>query len=176
MTNSRYNHLRVHLNHLFFLALLLWPGDHLRPWAFALVLVGEALRTWSAGLLRKNEALATAGPYRFTRNPLYVGSLISGLGAALTTGNDWLLLAIPVLFLPLYHGMIKREERGLLEMYGDAYEKYMGQVPRYIGWRRGPADTGGFSWRTALVNQEHHTWLALLIFVCLLALRVHLWR
>lgn len=174
MTNAQYNRLRTHLNHGFFLALLLWPGPHLRPWALLLMAAGTMLRTWAAGLLCKNRVLTTAGPYRFTRNPLYVGSLLSGLGAALFAGNDWLLLAV-LLFVPLYHGMIKREEADLGRFHGEAYQGYLAQVPRYLGLRVGPPQAGGFSWRMAVTNREYEAWLALSAFVGLLALRMWLW-
>ena len=50
-------------------------------------LLGLLLRAWASGHLRKNDALATSGPYAYTRNPLYLGSFIMGLGFTLASGR-----------------------------------------------------------------------------------------
>ena len=47
-----------------------------------LIVLGLLLRAWASGNVRKDEALATSGPYAYTRNPLYLGSLLIGIGFA----------------------------------------------------------------------------------------------
>ena len=62
-----------------------------RPWTLVvgglIALPGLALRAWATGHLRKNDALATTGPYAYTRNPLYLGSLVIGLGFTIAAGR-----------------------------------------------------------------------------------------
>ena len=62
-------------------------------------LPGLALRAWATGHLRKNDALATTGPYAYTRNPLYLGSFVIGLGFTIAAGRLILGLVFAVLFL-----------------------------------------------------------------------------
>ncbi|MHB8068642.1 MAG: methyltransferase family protein [Desulfobaccales bacterium] len=77
------------------------------------------------------EELFSAGPYRFSRNPMYVSSTIVFMGICLATANLVLsgYLAIAVL---LQHFMILAEERICKEKYGVAFEGYLRQVPRYL--------------------------------------------
>ena len=58
-------------------------------------LVGLALRAWASGHIRKNDRLAVSGPYAHTRNPLYLGSFILGLGFTVAAASS------PLLFLLL---------------------------------------------------------------------------
>src|SRR3982751_6758022 len=50
-------------------------------------ILGLAIRAWAAGHIRKNAQLATSGPYAFTRNPLYLGSFLLGLGFTIASGR-----------------------------------------------------------------------------------------
>ena len=61
-------------------------------------LVGVAIRTWAAGHVRKNQQLAISGPYAYVRNPLYIGSLIAGIGLGISSGRVSILIAIITLF------------------------------------------------------------------------------
>ena len=54
---------------------------------------GLALRAWASGHLRKNESLAIGGPYAYTRNPLYLGSFLLGLGFTIAAGR-WFLVIV----------------------------------------------------------------------------------
>ena len=174
MDNRRFNSLRTRLNVIYVLLVLVLAHQVFWP-ALLLVALGEGIRTWSAGLIRKNSALTAGGPYRFTRNPLYLGSTISSLGLALAIQNYWLLLVLVLVFLPVYQGMIKREERELMGLFGDEYRHYLEAVPRYLGWPHSlpGAEPARFSWRLVCENGEHKTWLALLGVVVVLYGRVH---
>ena len=61
--------------------------------------VGLLLRAWGSGYLRKNDELATAGPYAHTRNPLYLGSFLIGLGFTVAAGRWVLTVLFALLFL-----------------------------------------------------------------------------
>ena len=180
MDNRLYNRMRTRLNAGYLLVVLALAHAPLHLSGLLLVLAGESLRTWSAGILQKGRTLTTGGPYRFTRNPLYLGSLLTAAGYALAIGNYWLLLAMLTGFLPLYHGMVKRGERELMSSYGETYRRYMEAVPRYLSPRCSPKSippgSASFSWRGVIHNREHATWLALAVFTGLLVARSFLLR
>ncbi len=77
----------------------------------ALVIVpGLLIRALASGHVRKNEALATSGPYAYTRNPLYLGSLLIGLGFCVAARSWWVGVALVVMFFAIYLPVIRDEE------------------------------------------------------------------
>ncbi len=77
-------------------------------------------------------ALVLAGPYRFTRNPIYIGFVLAYFGFAVMLTSMWvLLLLIPVLAI-LQRGVVVREEAYLERQFGDTYRKYKARVPRWL--------------------------------------------
>jgi protein-S-isoprenylcysteine O-methyltransferase Ste14 len=124
------------------------------------VILGEFMRTWSSGHIRKDASLATDGPYSLTRNPLYFGSFVLGLGFALMA-NSWpVLFAFLLLFGLIYDATIEDEEQKLLKRFGDAFVAYCRDVPRFFprvsGWRGGP-----FQWALVRKHRELNTWAAI---------------
>jgi protein-S-isoprenylcysteine O-methyltransferase Ste14 len=107
--------------------------------SFALGLVplaaGEALRLWAAGHLVKNEILVTSGPYRFTRNPLYLGRLLIFTGlcviAHLPWGAGWIVLVLGWgVFFAYYLPRKERvEPERLRTAHGADYARYAAAVP-----------------------------------------------
>jgi protein-S-isoprenylcysteine O-methyltransferase Ste14 len=76
--------------------------------------------------------LMASGPYRFTRNPLYLSLILLQLGFGLIFLNGWMmLLLIPVALIVRYY-VIAREEAYLLRRFGVAYQAYQKQVRRWI--------------------------------------------
>lgn len=76
--------------------------------------------------------ITDAGPFRYTRNPAYVGILALQVGLAFLVNNAWMLaLAIPV-FLYLNVAVIPREERYLERKFGQAYVQYKAEVRRWL--------------------------------------------
>src|SRR2546430_15686418 len=76
-------------------------------------LMGLALRAWAAGCLAKNQQLATAGPYAYTRNPLYLGTLLVALGLAAASRSVFLAVLFAAVFLLVYLPVIQNEEQHL---------------------------------------------------------------
>src|SRR5262245_47939391 len=77
-------------------------------------------------------ALVTTGPYRFTRNPIYIGFVLAYFGFAIVLTSMWvLLLLIPVMAV-MQRGVVVREEAYLAGKFGDAYRKYQARVPRWL--------------------------------------------
>jgi protein-S-isoprenylcysteine O-methyltransferase Ste14 len=77
-------------------------------------------------------ALVKTGPYRFTRNPIYIGFVLAYFGLSIMLTSLWvLLLLIPVLMV-LQRGVVEREEDYLEQQFGDGYRKYKVRVPRWL--------------------------------------------
>jgi protein-S-isoprenylcysteine O-methyltransferase Ste14 len=77
-------------------------------------------------------SIVTAGPYRFTRNPLYLGVTLIYCGLALVSNTWWgFVLLVPVLLL-IHFGVVAREERYLERKFGDSYRRYRTRVRRYL--------------------------------------------
>ncbi|MBK9317309.1 MAG: isoprenylcysteine carboxylmethyltransferase family protein [Acidobacteria bacterium] len=76
--------------------------------------------------------IVRSGPYRYTRNPMYVGMTATYAGISLLTNMLWPLLVLPILIAILQSTVIRREESYLREAFGDAYESYCREVRRWI--------------------------------------------
>jgi protein-S-isoprenylcysteine O-methyltransferase Ste14 len=81
---------------------------------------------------RPTTAIATDGPYRFTRNPAYVGMALVYTGIALLAGALWVLLPLPLVLLIIDRGVIAREERYLERKFGQEYLDYKRSVRRWV--------------------------------------------
>ena len=77
-------------------------------------------------------ALVVSGPFRFTRNPLYLARTILYVGLALAMNTAWPLGTLIPLLAALHYGIIKREERYLHGRFGEAYSAYCARVPRWL--------------------------------------------
>jgi protein-S-isoprenylcysteine O-methyltransferase Ste14 len=140
------------------------------------VVAGEAIRFWAAGHLLKTAELVTSGPYRFTRNPLYLGRLLifTGLGIMTTLpyGLNWIVLAVGYLIFFGYY--LPRKERvepaRLLEVHGAAYEQYRRAVPALFPTLRPYPDSGASGWSSdrMLRNREHWMVVGLTVIVLFL--------
>lgn len=82
--------------------------------------------------IRPATTLVAAGPYRFTRNPMYVGLACLTLGVGLWTNTWWVLLLLVPALVVIDRFVIAREEAYLLRRFGVEYEQYMRQVRRWI--------------------------------------------
>lgn len=125
----------------------LWPLQltlpvFVQPLAFVLAASGGGLALWAALLFRRHQttphpyaeasSLVTSGPYRVTRNPMYLGLLLTLIGLGL-----WLQSLSALLLAPLFVYVINRcnilpEERRLTDSFGEAYETYQTQTRRWI--------------------------------------------
>lgn len=77
-------------------------------------------------------ALVTAGPYRFTRNPIYIGFMLVFFGLSIVLTSVWILLLLVPVLLILQRGVVLREEAYLDRKFGDAYRAYTERVPRWL--------------------------------------------
>lgn len=81
---------------------------------------------------KPSSALVTTGPYRFTRNPMYLGMAVLYLGIALTFGLLWSVALLPVVLVVVDRYVIAREERYLTRRFGESYLQYREQVRRWL--------------------------------------------
>jgi protein-S-isoprenylcysteine O-methyltransferase Ste14 len=77
-------------------------------------------------------ALVTSGPYRFTRNPMYVGLTLIYIGVAGTRLETWPLIVLPLLLAYVNFQVIPVEERRLRAVFGESYEEYRARVRRWL--------------------------------------------
>jgi protein-S-isoprenylcysteine O-methyltransferase Ste14 len=83
-------------------------------------------------LIQPTTALVTTGPYRFSRNPIYLGFFLIYLGVTLFAGTLWGILLGPFLFWTVTHAIIYMEEVYLKEKFKEAYTSYVSRVRRWI--------------------------------------------
>jgi protein-S-isoprenylcysteine O-methyltransferase Ste14 len=100
-------------------------------WGSLVILPGLLVRARASGHVRKNEALATSGPYAYTRNPLYAGSLLIGVGFAVASRSWWIGLALAAMFFAIYLPVIRDEESFLRDRFPE-FAEYARQVPRML--------------------------------------------
>jgi len=134
------------------------------------VVPGLLIRALASGHVHKNESLATSGPYAYTRNPLYLGSLLIGLGFAVAASSWWVGVALVVMFFAIYVPVIRDEEAFLRRTFPE-FEEYARGVPRMFPRFTRAASASGedraeFSWDLYLKHREYN---ALLGAVAMLA-------
>ena len=125
---------RVRLGYLLAIVALLLarPTFHSILLGAAVGLLGLIVRARAAGYLRKQEVLTVTGPYAHTRNPLYFGSSLLALGAAIAM-NSWIAAALLLLyFAVVYSFVMRREESELRAKHGAAFDSYAAIVPLFF--------------------------------------------
>ena len=140
-------------------------------------LLGLALRAWAAGHIRKNAQLATSGPYAFTRNPLYFGSFLLGLGFTVASGR-WLLgVLFAALFLGIYLPVMRVEASTMAELFGKDFETYRRSVPlffpRLTPFRQNQSIENRFDGTLYLRYREYRAALGLVIAWGLLLIKTY---
>jgi protein-S-isoprenylcysteine O-methyltransferase Ste14 len=123
--------IRVPLGFVFALCYL-WlarPSGRFLLWSLLLIVPGLLTRALASGHVRKNEALAMSGPYAYTRNPLYLGSLLIGIGFAVAARSWWVGVLLVVMFFAIYLPVIRDEEAFLRQKFPE-FADYARHVPR----------------------------------------------
>ena len=126
--------------------------------------IGLALRAWAAGCLAKNQQLATGGPYAYTRNPLYIGTLLVAAGLVIAARNPWLAILFAVVFVFVYLPVIQLEEQHLRRLFPE-YAEYAREVPALWPRLTPRARKGAqaFRWGLYRKNQEYQAAIGFLI-------------
>jgi protein-S-isoprenylcysteine O-methyltransferase Ste14 len=148
-----------------------------RPAAAALVAglavatSGLLVRAIASGQLRKNEELATGGIYSYTRNPLYLGSILIAAGFAIAARSVWVWIAILVLFVLIYVPTIRSEEAYLRENFPD-FNAYCARVPRLVPRWSGESLRGGFSRQLYRKHREYNALIGATLMALALLLKM----
>jgi protein-S-isoprenylcysteine O-methyltransferase Ste14 len=138
----------------------------------AIALAGVAVRAAASGHITKNAALTTTGPYAYTRNPLYLGSIVIGAGFAIAALNWWIVLIIAALFVAIYLPVIGSEEEFLRATFS-GYDGYARRVPRLLPrFRRGTPAAASFSWERYRKHREYNALLGTMIMIVALAVKL----
>jgi len=115
---------------------------------------GLLLRAWAAGHLSKNQELATSGPYAYTRNPLYLGTVLVAAGLVIAS-KSWLLAVLFAgVFALVYVPVIQLEEQHLRKLFPN-YAAYAAQVPALIPGPPQPGAAQSFRFSLYMNNQEY---------------------
>jgi protein-S-isoprenylcysteine O-methyltransferase Ste14 len=108
--------------------------------SIALIALGLGLRAWAGGCAGAHTRLATieaprlvtGGPFAYVRNPIYLASVVLGLGMVALIGDPWLLVFYVGVFALLYGAIVPAEEKFLREKFGEEYVRYCTHVPRVL--------------------------------------------
>lgn len=162
MTWSRIaRRIRVPLGFVF-AAVFLWlarPALLFLAVSLVLVVPGVWLRAYASGYVKKNAELTTTGPYAHTRNPLYLGSILIGVGFAVASRSVWVFAGLAALFGAIYWPVIRSEEAYLRSVFA-GFDAYAARVPRLIprivpkGERA--STEGEFSWMLYRKHREYN--------------------
>ncbi len=170
----------------FIIAMLIFARPTIESLAagFLVALIGEMIRFWGVSIAGSETRttgvvgatnLITDGPFGHVRNPLYVGNILMYVGCGIMSNAlpPWLTLAAFVWFAIQYHLIVSREEDHLRTAFGEEYERYCQNVPRFIprltryagehSFHRGPDFTRGIRSETRTL-QAFSVVIALILF------------
>lgn len=119
------------------------PASGPSVWAgCAVFALGFALAIWAIATFRRagtrvetyrpTQAIVAAGPYRFTRNPIYTGMFLGQTGLAIGFDSLWLLATLVPFYLVIRYGVVAREEAYLERKFGGVYLDYKARVRRWM--------------------------------------------
>jgi protein-S-isoprenylcysteine O-methyltransferase Ste14 len=139
----------------------------------AVSVVGLGIRAWASGHLKKEKALAVSGPYRYSRNPLYLGNFVLGLSIVAGAHSWWVLGLFVVYFATFYPLIIQRERERMRQLFPKEYEEYGKKVPLFFPSlrRRLQATPARFSWTLYGQNKEYRALIGTAIFWLILAVK-----
>jgi protein-S-isoprenylcysteine O-methyltransferase Ste14 len=147
-------------------------------WSLLLVAPGLGLRAYASGYVQKNAELTTTGPYAYTRNPLYLGSMLLAFGFAAASRSWPTVVALAVLFAVIYVPTIRSEEEYLRGRFA-GFDEYARRVPRLVPRLvRGSAPGGVGAFAPALYrkHREYNALMGAAAIYAALALRLYFGR
>ena len=148
------------------------PRPGAMGWSLVVVIPGLWLRAYASGYVKKNEELTISGPYAYTRNPLYLGSMLMAAGFAVALLSWPVALVMAIGFLIVYVPVIAGEERFLRATF-PGFDDYCRGVPRLLPrLTPGPGtegSSGRFSLALYLKHREYNALLGVILLYLSLA-------
>jgi protein-S-isoprenylcysteine O-methyltransferase Ste14 len=148
MNNFRWSNVPIPEGHVIFLvagvALHVWLPLPLfdLPWLMPVVgwpvlLLGGVIAAWATVAFQtmdfnKPTGIIDSGPYKFSRNPMYIAWTLLYLGTAAIVNSWWLIFFLPAVLAFTHYLVVRREEQQLEQQFGEAYRQYCGRVRRYF--------------------------------------------
>ncbi len=178
---------RIFLAWIFAGLLVFYSRDYPDIFGVLLCFNGATLRFWASGYLRKDSKLSVGGPYAYVRNPLFLGTYLMAIGAAVAAQSFVLFIGVSFFFVSVYYFIILDEEKKLLRIFGEPYELYCRAVPRFFP-RILPPKTGvlkkvnpdtahwEFSWKLAQKNKAYEAYLSFVGLIGFMSLVAYLWK
>ena len=174
---------RVPLGFVTAAVFLVFANPRPRTLALGLIVVlpGLWLRAYAAGYVKKNAELTRTGPYAYTRNPLYLGSMGIAFGIAIAAGRLWLGILLAALFLAIYVPTILSEEAFLRATF-PSFADYAARVPRLLPrltpahFAESNAGLGRFSAERYRHHREYNALMGAAAIYAALLLRMYLHR
>jgi protein-S-isoprenylcysteine O-methyltransferase Ste14 len=136
-----------------------------------IIIPGLLLRALASGHVQKDKQLTTSGPYAYTRNPLYLGSLMLAVGFAIAARSWWVVAVMVLIVAAIYVPIIAAEERYLRRTFPE-YEEYARQVPRMLA-RLTPytIKQGAYSFDRFRKHREYQASAGCLLMLAILILK-----
>jgi protein-S-isoprenylcysteine O-methyltransferase Ste14 len=94
--------------------------------------VGALLQLWCFSAISKQRELAIHGPYKLVRNPMYLARFVLILGFVVVLGRPWLIPLYALVYYFYAVNRVKREERKLIQVFGEPYADYTNRVHRFL--------------------------------------------
>jgi protein-S-isoprenylcysteine O-methyltransferase Ste14 len=137
-----------------------------------LLVPGLILRGLASGHVQKDRQLTTSGPYAYTRNPLYLGSLILAAGFTVAACSWWIPVILLVMFVAIYVPVIAGEERYLRQTFPE-YDDYARHVPRFLlRLRRFGSQDGAFSAERYWKHREYNAVVGCVVVLTVLVVKL----
>ncbi|NMP21923.1 methyltransferase family protein [Sulfobacillus harzensis] len=118
------------------------PFNHTLVLGLVLIALGIAIALWAVGVMARAKTpvdpsrspthLVREGPFRWSRNPIYLSMTTASLGAALALNNGWIIVWLIPVLVTMHYGVIIREEQFLSDKFGDTYREYLRRVRRWL--------------------------------------------
>ena len=133
---------------------------------------GLLLRALASGHVQKDKQLTTSGPYAYTRNPLYLGSLMLAVGFAIAGRSWWIVAVMVLIFAAIYVPIIAAEERYLRRTFPE-YEEYAQQVPRMLPRLKPNTNKqGGYSFGRFWKHREYQASVGCALMLAILVVKL----
>lgn len=131
------------------------------------IIAGLLLRLWANGYAIKMDKLTTSGPYAFVRHPLYLGTILIGIGFIVMLKIYYIGALFLIVMLLVYYRTVKKEEAMLEAKFNDFYLRYKEKVravlPSFSAYREG--EKWRFSFRRLIKSQEYKPFLWVIILM-----------